>query len=480
MNEDEQTVWGRPLSFEQFVGGFNNPQANQTVINLNEQAARERYLKQQEEKQKNSEIVRVHTPEGKTSTSPQVIGMSGTDPVAQFAVESVALAKPFQLAGKGALYGLARFGSGKPQNWARATLLSNELNSTSPKFSPYQSSSIKSERPPYIWVDPEGIEHISTPAQVFWNKINKLPQDIILSKRVSEYKPFSNLDYISKDMEFTPKVAAKIGKFNELYADETINRLKDLGYDTEQFLPIFYKDSRTLVKPSNYIRNNAKKPVYLGIYNNENKLAQGTYFGDKDIAIADPTISSSLPATMLHERNMHGTDVILDAFEDINQPKAKQMYKNFVDKLFFKEHESPFIRGVKIKEPAPGVSLKGSDYQVNFGNNLKIDVPRATSDWYETRATLNELKRKYLYDVWRDAGKPKTLEEVRSPYLKKIDELPESELLDNLANKTNGYGQAYVALRYNNPNFIPDLKNLLKYGAMYSVPLTVTEKATRK
>lgn len=76
--------------------------------------------------------------------------------------------------------------------------------------------------------------------------------------------------------------------------------------------------------------------------------------------------------------------------------------------------------------------------------------------------------------------KTKTLEEVRSPYLKKIDELSESELLDNLANKTNGYGQTYVALRQNNPNFIPDLKNLLKYGAMYSVPLTITEKATRK
>lgn len=133
MNEDEQIVWGRPLSFEQFVGGFNNPQANQTVINLNEQAARERYLKQQEEKQKNSEIVRVHTPEGKTSTSSQVIGMSGTDPVAQFAVETAALGKPFQLAGKGALYGLARFGNGRTQNWARAKLFSGFLNSSIPE-----------------------------------------------------------------------------------------------------------------------------------------------------------------------------------------------------------------------------------------------------------------------------------------------------------------------------------------------------------
>lgn len=132
MNEDEQIIWGQPVSFEQFVGGFNNPQANQAVINLNEQAARERYLKQQE--QKNSEIVRVHTPEGKTSTSPQIIGMSGTDPVGQFLVEGVALGPAFKLAGKGVLYGLGRYGSVAAQNWARAKVISGAIDSTTPKF----------------------------------------------------------------------------------------------------------------------------------------------------------------------------------------------------------------------------------------------------------------------------------------------------------------------------------------------------------
>lgn len=105
---------------------------------------------------------------------------------------------------------------------------------------------------------------------------------------------------------------------------------------------------------------------------------------------------------------------------------------------------------------------------IDFGNGYKYPMAEGTDHWYEGRSTINELKRKYLYDVWSNAGKPENLGVVRRSYLKKINELSEGELLGDLANKTNGYGQAYVALRKNNPNFIPDLKHLLKYGPMFA------------
>jgi len=40
-------------------------------------------------------------------------------------------------------------------------------------------------------------------------------------------------------------------------------------------------------------------------------------------------------------------------------------------------------------------------------------MPNGTDKWYEGRSTINELKRKYLYDVWEKQGKPETLAEVR-------------------------------------------------------------------
>lgn len=198
MNEDEQKqqVWERPLGFGQFVGGFNNPQATQAIINLNEQAARERYLKQQEEKQKNSEIVRVHTPEGKTSTSPQVIGMSGTDPVAQFLVEGVALGPAFKLAGKGALYGLGRYGSGAAQNWARAKVISGAMdkalgNSAIPAASLLPKNRIKigdvEINNPELYYHQSGLgkaknffntNRMRTPQEEYWLKQEHVPLEL--------------------------------------------------------------------------------------------------------------------------------------------------------------------------------------------------------------------------------------------------------------------------------------------------------------
>ena len=258
-----------------------------------------------------------------------------------------------------------------------------------------------------------------------------------------------------------------------MYSEETINRLKDLGYDVEASIPMYYKGVRTKVVPSAYIRRNAKKPVYLGLYNKEG--ISGTYHGSEDIAFADPTLSSNLDGTIFHERIMHGTDGLLDTYSSI-QPEAKQMYQDFINKLFYVEHDNPNYPGTTIRDWAPGVISNGSDLQVDFGNNMIFNIIDGTNTWYEGRATVNELKRRYLHDLWLKAGKPKTLEKVRPSYLEKIDGLTEQELLGDLANKIGGYGQTYVALRKNNPNFIPDLKQLLKHGAMYGAPTAVGAK----
>jgi len=59
--------------------------------------------------------------------TPQVIGMSGADPVGEFVVAGAALNPIFKLAGNGILYTLARAKGNPYQNWARAKLLNGEL-----------------------------------------------------------------------------------------------------------------------------------------------------------------------------------------------------------------------------------------------------------------------------------------------------------------------------------------------------------------
>lgn len=105
-------------SFEDFIKRFaSNPDKQQQNIQLvrdfNQQAAEQRYIQQQLDRQKHSEIVRIHTPDGKTQTNTQIIGMSGTDPLGEFVVGNAILNKPLQLVGKSVLTGLARFGKPK-------------------------------------------------------------------------------------------------------------------------------------------------------------------------------------------------------------------------------------------------------------------------------------------------------------------------------------------------------------------------------
>jgi hypothetical protein len=60
-------------------------------------------------------------------------GLSGSDPLGQFVVEGVALNPVFKALGTAGLYTLGRYGESltgfaRPQNWARAKLLTREMN----------------------------------------------------------------------------------------------------------------------------------------------------------------------------------------------------------------------------------------------------------------------------------------------------------------------------------------------------------------
>ena len=410
--------------------------------------------------------------------TPQVIGMSGADPVGEFVVAGATLNPIFKLAGNGILYTLARTKGNPYQNWARAKLLNRELRNpqipNSGNSISIKGVSIKEDRPKF-W---DG-ERFYTPEEEFNRRLRHIPDDIIDEKSVT-VDPLSNLGVASNTAGFTPMVKANIGKFNKMYADETINRLKGWGYNVDDVIPMEVQGWRVLDRPSTYIKNNAEKPVYLGVYKNKDTVS-GSFDPQSNVAFADPTLSKNLPSTIFHERNIHGTDNVLEALAETQGSHGVDKYQAFIDKLFMDEVQDPLVPGLIQRVVQPGVRIEmkpdgRSQYFVNFGKNVgELPISDGTLRWYEGRSTINELKRKYLYNVWKNAEKPKTLEEVRPQYLEAIDNLPEETLLKDLSDM-NGYGQTYVALRKNNPSFIPDLKDLLKYGAGIAVPVTMSNK----
>lgn len=433
----------------------------------------------------------------------KVIGMSGADPVGQFAVEMAALDMPFRLAGKTAMYGLGRYGENlgveNLSKWARNRLVANEFRNstlgnvkqvtkptvtlmapsqikrepmTSLKFferpqSKISKTSIKGSREPKMAWNPETGDFMIIPIpEVFERELKKVPQRLIRDPKLT-YGETSDLAQIEKS-GFIPKASMDIGPFNRLYAQETINRLKELGYDVKNVIPIKTKGFRNLRTPENFIRENVENPIYLGYYTKDSNI-MGSFYPMYDKSVVDPTLAKNIPSVALHERNMHGTDALIQGYEDIGQPLAKDMYQNFLNKLFYKKEGTG---DVQIITPKNKVSISDDGKTMIDFSGTKYPMLEGTDQWYEGRSTINELKRKYLYKIWKQYGKPKALESVREQYKKHIDNMPENILLSDL-DKINGYGQTYVNLKDNNPAFIPDLKKLLKYGAVYSVPITI-------
>lgn len=91
----------------------------------------ELYNKQEQEyaaqQRPTSEFITWKDSNGQVRRTPQVIGMSGADPIGQLYVEGVILNPVFKGLGRVAEYGLAKAGN----NWARAKILSREMQNIS-------------------------------------------------------------------------------------------------------------------------------------------------------------------------------------------------------------------------------------------------------------------------------------------------------------------------------------------------------------
>lgn len=255
------------------------------------------------------------------------------------------------------------------------------------------------------------------------------------------------------DEEFIPKFDTNVGKTNEMYVDEILNRLSDMGIDINKPIPIYDKGQYKMVSPVEYARTTVDKPIHVGYHKSQNSPA-GSYYPETDEAIIDlnQTYNDFL-SSVLHERVIHPTDNIIDGLFVQGVYKPTLIYKNFLDKLFKKPS---LDKNKTLKQISP-------DYE-------------SSKDWWELRATIGEMKKRLLlkkfYDARNNGLNPTTYEEVRPQFIEEVDKMPD-EMLGIQLGFTNGYGSDYLNFRKNNPNFYNDLRNLLKYGAAYGAPVTV-------
>lgn len=255
---------------------------------------------------------------------------------------------------------------------------------------------------------------------------------------------------------FVPKFIADVGPASKDFANLTIDRLKNLGYNTDFPIPIMENTetglTRVLRTPSKVIKENADKPVHVGYYT-DRSTSHGFYNQNSDVAVVDPTITKDVPSTMFHERVMHGTDNVLEGYKSIGQPKAINMYQDYLNKIF-------------INSP-----------RFNKDNNIlrfqALEIPvTGAQQWYEARATLNTLTRRYLMQLKNQKGYKSINEVTPEEFNQFVDNLPDYILSRDL-DAINGYGQTYNYLRGNSPTFFKDTRDILKYGAAVIPPLVV-------
>lgn len=274
---------------------------------------------------------------------------------------------------------------------------------------------------------------------------------------------------------FVPLATSDVGPRNIRFAEGMLQRLKDQGYRTDLPVPVKERGITTLRSPNLFIPENAQKRVYIGYYPEEGTVA-GHFEPLNDRAAVDPSRMAP-PGIMLHERIMHGTDDLIEALERVQEGKAKSMYEDFSKKLFTEE----------IPEEAGGGSTLAKNLVQNSDGTFTVLNPESVTNgyktvlnadkWYETRSTIGELRRNLEWEFEKQnpefLGKSPAEKSYQRAFNQYIDSYNDNSLLAELTNRTNGYGETYGVLHKNNPTFHLDLKNLIKYGAMYGAPMTV-------
>lgn len=238
--------------------------------------------------------------------------------------------------------------------------------------------------------------------------------------------------------------------FNLDYNSEIIRRLKALGIDTEQ--PLFKRRlDKEQISIKKYLEDNFRKQNFLGYFDEVG--TSGLYRTSDGIVLVDPTQKSSLPTLLMHERTMHGSD---DLIEELG---ANNVYKKFVESLFPE----------KAKSKLEFNSETGNFEAIRPPEELIVPEPfsRNSKRWYEARATLGELIRKYYFKVRN--SKPNIenfkgknwIEEIRPEFEQYVNSIPEQQLRQDLSS-LNNYGFDYVLRSKLNPNFNKELRTLLK------------------
>lgn len=250
---------------------------------------------------------------------------------------------------------------------------------------------------------------------------------------------------------FNPMFSIDNPGFNYDYNTEIIRRLKNLGIDTEQ--PLFKKRlDKEQISIKEFLENNFKKQNFLGYFDETG--TPGLYRTSDGIVLVDPTQNKPLPTLLMHERTMHGSDNLIEELG------ANNVYKKFIESLF------PKAKSKLEFNPETG------EFEVlNLPQKLIVPDPisKNSNKWYETRATLGELIRKYYFDLRNSKSKEyiksikgkNWIEEIRPEFEEYVDSIPEQQLRDDLS-KVNAYGFDYVSRSKLNPNFNNELRNLLK------------------
>ena len=265
-------------------------------------------------------------------------------------------------------------------------------------------------------------------------------------KGKAKIEDYDESEGIKFPIGFTPMFKMWPGRVLRAHGRETIRRMEPyIDVDkTMGELPIVGKGSIREI-----ITKNSEIPSYMGYYDKPGTL--GAYNSRTGLTIVDPSRANKTVTAMQHERNMHGTERLLTP--EMWKPYEELLKGNFDNNVY--------------AEALPNGKIH---YMTYDKNNVRIPISKDALRKEELRTTLGEY-RKQLYDdnayyaAEMDGALPvrEDLETLRPYFEAQVDNLTLPEVRKALSS-LNNYGRAYAATAHNNPKFLDQVKNILKYS----------------
>jgi hypothetical protein len=127
------------------------------------------------------------------------------------------------------------------------------------------------------------------------------------------------------------------------------------------------------------VTKNSELPSYMGYFNKPGTL--GMYNSRTGRTLVDPSPANKTVSAMQHERNMHGTEMLLT-------PEMWKPYEDLIKGNFYDNEPTFFTRAF----PDGKVRLMTYDK-----NGMEVAISKGALDKEELRSTLGEYK-KQLYE----------------------------------------------------------------------------------